>query len=95
MRLTPRQIETVRTLVRTAMGEGSRIWLFGSRVDDRRRGGDVDLYVEPERAPALMEEARCRGRLADELDLAVDLVVAREGRTRPIDLIARATGVPL
>jgi predicted nucleotidyltransferase len=95
MRLTKLQIETVRNLVGTAMGEGSRIWLFGSRADDRRRGGDVDLYVEPERFPALLEEARCRGRLADELDLEVDLVVARPGFARPIDLIARATGVPL
>jgi predicted nucleotidyltransferase len=95
MRLTKRQIETVRKLVGAAMGEGSRIWLFGSRADDRRRGGDVDLYVEPERFPALVEEARCRGRLADELDLEVDLVVARPGRPRPIELIARATGVPL
>ena len=95
MRLTAHQIQTVRDLVRGTMGEGSRIWLFGSRTDDRRRGGDVDLYVEPERAPALLEEARCRGRLADELDLDVDLVVARPGRERPIEQIARASGVPL
>jgi len=95
MRLTKGQIETVRKLVGAAMGEGSRIWLFGSRADDRRRGGDVDLYVEPERVPPLKEEARCRGRLADELDLEVDLVVARPGHHRPIDLIARASGVPL
>ena len=34
-------------------------------------------------------------RLADELDMDVDLVVARPGRERPIEQIARASGVPL
>jgi predicted nucleotidyltransferase len=95
MRLTPRQIETIRGLVQATMGERSRIWLFGSRADDHRLGGDVDLYVEPERTPALWDEARCRGRLSDELDLGVDLVVARPGDSRPIERIARATGVLL
>jgi uncharacterized protein len=95
MRLTRQQIDTVRDLVHAAMGEQSRIWLFGSRANDRRRGGDVDLYVEPERTPALMDEARCRGRLADALDLDVDLIVARPGRIRPIDQIAKTSGVPL
>jgi len=26
----------------------ARIWLFGSRVDDHKRGGDIDLLIETE-----------------------------------------------
>ena len=42
MRLTPDQAEAVRRRIRSQLGQQSRIWLFGSRVDDQRRGGDVN-----------------------------------------------------
>lgn len=77
------------------MGDGTRIWLFGSRADDQRRGGDVDLYVEPESRVSLEAEVRCKGALADELDLAVDLVVGQPHLDKPIYRIAKRSGVPL
>ena len=48
MRLTAQQREMIRTAVREVYGEDSRLWLFGSRVDDTRRGGDIDLLVRPD-----------------------------------------------
>ena len=77
------------------MGAQARIWLFGSRVDDTRRGGDVDLYVEPETAPDLMSSLRCKSALADALDLNVDLIVQQPGRDLPIYRIAKQSGVAL
>ena len=95
MRLTPDQAEAIRSSIRQPMGMQSRIWLFGSRVDDQRRGGDVDLYVEPESSPALIDRLRCKVALADALDLNVDLVVQQPGCDLPIYRIARRHGVPL
>ncbi len=95
MRLTPDQAEAIRSSVHLHMGMQSRIWLFGSRVDDQRRGGDVDLYVEPESPPILMERLRCKVALADALDLNVDLVVQQPGLDLPIYRIARRHGVLL
>lgn len=47
MRLTTEQREVIRSAVRDIYGADSGIWLFGSRVDDSRRGGDIDLLVRP------------------------------------------------
>ncbi len=95
MRLTPEQADTIRQRVRRHMGAGARIWLFGSRADDTRRGGDVDLYVEPEVPPPLVARLQCSSELADALDLHVDLVVQQPGQDLPIYRIARRQGVAL
>ena len=95
MRLTPEQAQAIRERIRFHMGKQARIWLFGSRTDDSRLGGDVDLYVEPEIAPDLTTRLRCRGELADALDLNVDLIVQQPGRDLPIYRIAKNSGVPL
>ena len=95
MRLTPDQADAVRQRIRSQMGQQSRIWLFGSRVDDQRRGGDVDLYVEPESLPSLVDHLLCKSALADVLGLNVDLIVQQPGRDLPIYRIARRSGVAL
>ena len=43
MRLTTDQVEAIRQRIESHMGPKARIWQFDSRVDDSRRGGDVDL----------------------------------------------------
>ena len=46
MRLTSSQIEMIRNTAQVVFGDVVRVTLFGSRVDDRSKGGDVDLMVE-------------------------------------------------
>ena len=95
MRLTTYQIEAIRQRIQRHMGPHARIWLFGSRVDDSRRGGDVDLYVEPAKPPRLADRLRCKSAIADALDLNVDLIVQQPGRDLPIYRIAKRSGVAL
>ena len=45
MRLTQVQTETIKRISAEVFGADVRLKLFGSRVDDSRYGGDIDLYV--------------------------------------------------
>lgn len=100
MRITEAQRGAALRALREHFGTAARVWLFGSRADDAKRGGDVDLYVEP-------EGARPGGGLGPELkagvaleeifdDGSVDLLVRYPGEPeKPIHRIAKSTGVPL
>ena len=42
MRTTPEQIEAIVKTIRSVAGPDVKVWLFGSRLDAARRGGDLD-----------------------------------------------------
>ena len=46
MRLTPDQTHAIVSATRALAGNDARVWLFGSRVRDDARGGDVDLLLD-------------------------------------------------
>ena len=46
MRLSKQTREIVRTTVHEIFGSEAKVKLFGSRIDDTARGGDIDLLVE-------------------------------------------------
>jgi predicted nucleotidyltransferase len=52
MRLSQAQRKAVVQTVAEACGPQARVRLFGSRLDDTLRGGDVDLLVELPDEPA-------------------------------------------
>lgn len=82
-------------VVRKYLGASAAVWLFGSRVDDSRKGGDVDLYVETDGKNLAIAIARARGELADVLGRHVDLVVNNHTREEAIYEVAKAQGVRL
>jgi len=47
MRLTDTQIHTIEETVASVLGDSSaEVILFGSRVDDTAKGGDIDLLIQ-------------------------------------------------
>ena len=94
MRLTPNQIETIKSTASAVLGTGVQVTLFGSRLDDQKKGGDVDLYIEVPQ-PQLAQKIRCKVQLQDRLDMPVDLVIKPVGDTSPISLIAKRDGAVL
>lgn len=45
MRLTQYEIKSIKKAFLETFKDG-KIYLFGSRVDDTKKGGDIDLYID-------------------------------------------------
>lgn len=44
MRLDPQSVEIITSTTKSVIGEDLVIWLFGSKIDDKLKGGDIDLF---------------------------------------------------
>lgn len=99
MRLTQHTCDIIRQTVRELFGPGATVSLFGSRVDDSARGGDIDLLVET--STVVENQASAASRLAARLqmqlgDQRIDvLLLDPVTREQPIHSIARETGIRL
>ena len=77
MRLTPTEIEAISQTIRF-LDDQARIRLFGSRADDAKRGGDIDLLILSEK---LTESDRGTIRLSLHEKMGeqkIDIVIARD-----------------
>ena len=45
MRLQRQEIQTILQAARSIYGEKVKVYLFGSRLDNAKRGGDIDLLI--------------------------------------------------
>lgn len=45
MRLQSKEIQTIIQIAKDIYGETVQVYLFGSRLNDEKRGGDIDLLV--------------------------------------------------
>lgn len=48
MRLQSKEIQIIIQVAKEIYGEGVKVYLFGSRLNDEKRGGDIDLLVRTE-----------------------------------------------
>jgi len=79
MRLSPAQTDVILTCVRQQYGADASVMLFGSRLDDSARGGDVDLLVDTAGPPTLRQRALATLALEQALNLPVDILAQQIG----------------
>lgn len=101
MRLTPHERQVIQQAANDCFGSQTVVRLFGSRTDDTRRGGDIDLLVDtPLTDPALIAQAHLRfvAKLYTQLgEQKIDVLIDYPSRQvdLPIYQIAREQGVLL
>lgn len=99
MRLSQQTQQTIRDTVREVFGIEAGVKLFGSRINDDARGGDIDLLVELPSITAELERktmqllARLQLRIGDQ---PIDVLVLDPSTPRQsIHEQASTTGIKL
>jgi len=99
MRLNQQQIKVIRQAVAELAGEEASVRLFGSRINDNARGGDIDLLVEIPHSvdqPAWLS-AKLSGRISHRLGgRKIDVIITAPNLQQfPIHGVAKSQGIVL
>lgn len=96
MRLTKQQTEAITQTVTRLAGMGAAVYLFGSRLNDQAKGGDIDLFIESDTQLSLIQRAQIKIKLESQLGLPVDIVSKCRGAVAtPFQVIAQSQSTQL
>lgn len=99
MRLTDTQSTLIVRLAQQQFGPNVRVWLFGSRADGSKRGGDIDLLVQVDQPLDNRMLAAARFDAALQMALGeqkIDVLLLDPAtESKPIHSIAKTQGVEL
>ena len=95
MRLSNRYVDVIKLRFKEFFGDGD-IYLFGSRVDDNKKGGDIDLYLIVRNHVNLFEKkVKFLSRVKRELgEQKIDIVFNKD-KNRLIEQEALRCGIKL
>ena len=80
MRITEDEKNVIIDAVKNA-DAGARLWLFGSRTDDDKKGGDIDIAVLSEKVNNdAMQKIQVRRYIYDRIgERKIDIVTSSNG----------------
>ncbi len=96
MRLLPWQQESIKKSFKNHF-KGGKIYLFGSRVNDNLKGGDIDLYLCPKDKSGDLHQKKIAFLVELDKTLGeqkIDAIIAKD-KNRLIEQEAMTNGVML
>lgn len=96
MRLTSEQQRAILRIARRHVGVQATVRVYGSRLQNDLRGGDVDLMIEGQQRLAPLTRAALQLDLQEALQLPVDILYHQADQPlSPFQVIAKAASQPL
>ena len=101
MRLSRSEIDIIKSAARDVWGDKANVFLYGSRTDDLKKGGDIDLFIklsnEPDPKEIMLQKADFLAKLEFLLgEQKIDVMVeTRYNRQLPVIRTAQLNGIKL
>jgi predicted nucleotidyltransferase len=77
LRLSKDEVKFIKKTINSILE--SEIYIFGSRLDDNKKGGDLDIYLIPkEKEDLSYKVGLIRMILEERLLIPVDIVIAKD-----------------
>jgi len=77
MRLRPDEIKAIKEIIQSFDSE-AKIWLYGSRTDDSKRGGDIDLLIFSKKIN-FSDKLKIKSQLYQKIgEQKIDILIARD-----------------
>jgi len=95
MRITEHEKNVIIDAVQST-DPNAKVWLFGSRVDDNKKGGDIDIAIFSEKIDKdVMQKIQVKRFICDRIgEQKIDIVTTNSGK-EAIFKLAVAEGIQL
>ena len=99
MRITTSEQKAIVNITHKYFDKNAEVYLFGSRIDDSKKGGDIDLYIISKNKSNAEQLYNKKIKFLVDLNLAIgeqkiDVIIAKD-KNRLIEQEAIRTGIKL
>lgn len=95
MRLSENEKSVIKMEAQKQFGASAIVYIFGSRVDDKKKGGDIDIYIETDiKEDILLKKIQYLVLVKNEIgEQKIDVVINNQTSNKYIYEVAKSEGV--